>query len=75
MYAAPLVYGSGMRKLSTVDDFGLSGSDLEQMYQEVILEASKDPHGRAHFAQDITSAQSEMMITAAFPERQRLQLC
>ena len=59
MCPAPLVYGSGMRKLSTMDDFGLSGSDLEQMYQEVILEASKDPHGRAHFAQDITSAQSE----------------
>ncbi len=59
MCAAPLVYGSGMRKLSTVDDFGLYGSGLEQMYQEVILEASKDPHGKAHFAQDITSAQSE----------------
>ena len=56
MCPALLVYGSGMRKLSIVDDFGLSGSDLEQMYQEVILEASKDPHGRAHFAQDITSA-------------------
>ena len=27
-------------------DFGMSGDDLEQMYQEVILEASRNPHGR-----------------------------
>ena len=24
-------------------DFGMSGDDLEQMYQEVILEAARDP--------------------------------
>ena len=36
------------------DDFGMSGDDLEQMYQEVILEAARDPHGKAHFAPDLT---------------------
>lgn len=35
------------------DDFGMSGDDLEQMYQEVILEAARDPHGKAHFAPDL----------------------
>ena len=33
-----------------MNDFGMSGDDLEQMYQEVILEASKHPHGRESFA-------------------------
>ena len=42
-----------------MDNFGLSSDDLELMYQEVILEASKNPHGKAHFADDITSADSE----------------
>lgn len=37
----------------------MSGSELEQMYQEVILEASKDPHGKAKFAGDITSVDAE----------------
>ena len=27
-----------------MSDFEMSGSDLEQMYQEVILEAAKNPH-------------------------------
>ena len=35
------------------DDFGMSGDDLEQMYQEVILEAARDPHGKDHFAPDL----------------------
>ena len=35
------------------DDFGMSDDDLEQMYQEVILEAARDPHGKAHFAPDL----------------------
>ncbi|NEG96194.1 SUF system NifU family Fe-S cluster assembly protein [Bifidobacterium sp. SMB2] len=30
-------------------DYGMSSEELEQMYQEVILEASKDPHGKVHF--------------------------
>ena len=33
----------------------MSGSDLEQMYQEVILEAAKNPHGKEHFAPDLAS--------------------
>ena len=33
----------------------MSGDDLEQMYQEVILEASKNPHGKEHFAPDLAS--------------------
>ncbi len=40
-------------------DYDLSDADLEQMYQEVILEASKHPHGKASFAPDITSADAE----------------
>jgi nitrogen fixation NifU-like protein len=35
-------------------DFGLAGDDLEQMYQEFILEASRDPHGKVSFAQDVS---------------------
>ena len=38
-------------------DFGMSGDDLEQMYQEVILEAARDPHGREHFATDVSKEQ------------------
>lgn len=37
-----------------MSDFGMSGDDLEQMYQEVILDASKHPHGKEHFAADVT---------------------
>ena len=39
-------------------DFGMSGDDLEQMYQEVILEAARDPHGREHFAADVSKEQA-----------------
>ncbi|NMM93238.1 Fe-S cluster assembly sulfur transfer protein SufU [Bifidobacterium oedipodis] len=35
-----------------MSDFGMSSDELEQMYQEVILEASKNPHGKEHFAPD-----------------------
>ena len=37
-------------------DFGMAGmfgDGLEQMYQEVILEAVKNPHGRERFAADL----------------------
>ena len=37
-----------------MNDFGMSGDDLEQMYQEVILEAARDPHGKRSFAPDLT---------------------
>ena len=37
-----------------MSDFGVGGDDLEQMYQEVILEAARDPHGRERFAADLT---------------------
>lgn len=37
-----------------MNDYGMSGDDLEQMYQEVILEAAKNPHGKEHFATDLT---------------------
>ena len=37
----------------------MSNAELEQMYQEVILEASKAPHGKQKFAADITSADAE----------------
>ena len=33
----------------------MSGDDLEQMYQEVILEAARDPHGKERFAPDLAS--------------------
>ena len=38
-----------------MNEFAMSGDDLEQMYQEVILEAARDPHGKEHFAPDLTS--------------------
>ncbi|RSX55964.1 iron-sulfur cluster assembly scaffold protein [Bifidobacterium dolichotidis] len=41
---------------------------LEQMYQEVILEASKNPHGKQHFAADLAdeqaSTQGEAVVVA-----------
>jgi nitrogen fixation NifU-like protein len=37
-----------------MSDFGMSGNELEQMYQEVILDAARNPHGKAHFAQDLS---------------------
>lgn len=36
----------------------MTGDELEQMYQEVILEASKHPHGRESFAPDAASESS-----------------
>ena len=38
-----------------MSDFEMSGSDLEQMYQEVILESAKNPHGKEHFEPDLAS--------------------
>jgi nitrogen fixation NifU-like protein len=35
-------------------DFGLADDDLEQMYQEFILETSRDPHGKTSFAEDVS---------------------
>ena len=32
---------------------------LEQMYQEFILEASRDPHGKTHFAPDVAQENSD----------------
>lgn len=39
-------------------DFGMGTGDLEQMYQEVILEAARDPHGRESFAPDLADESS-----------------
>lgn len=36
-----------------MSDFGMGEDDFEQMYQEVILEASKHPHGKESFAADL----------------------
>lgn len=41
-----------------MSDFGMGGDELEQMYQEVILEASKHPHGKESFAADLTTEAS-----------------
>ncbi|QSY57365.1 SUF system NifU family Fe-S cluster assembly protein [Bifidobacterium imperatoris] len=41
-----------------MSDFGMTGDELEQMYQEVILEASKHPHGKESFAPDAASEAS-----------------
>ena len=51
----------------SMNDFGMSGGDLEQMYQEVILEASRDPHGRETFASDLASesAGAESVVRAS----------
>ena len=38
-----------------MNEFAMSGDDLEQMYQEVILEAARDPHGKERFAPDLAS--------------------
>lgn len=46
-----------------MNEFGMSGDGLEQMYQEVILEAAKDPHGKEHFAADLTREDSSSANT------------
>ena len=52
-------------------DFGMSGDDLEQMYQEVILEASRNPHGRERFAPRAGSG--ERTVRAGGGERRPCQ--
>ncbi len=42
---------------------GMGNTELEQMYQEVILDASKHPHGKRNFAADITTAHAETEST------------
>ncbi|KAB7791248.1 Fe-S cluster assembly sulfur transfer protein SufU [Bifidobacterium leontopitheci] len=51
-----------------MSDFGMSGDDLEQMYQEVILEAARDPHGREHFAPDLAKEGSGDTVIRASHE-------
>lgn len=43
----------------------MSGDDLEQMYQEVILEAARDPHGKEHFAPNLAQEDSAEQASAA----------
>ncbi|NEG69246.1 Fe-S cluster assembly sulfur transfer protein SufU [Bifidobacterium choloepi] len=42
----------------------MTDSGLEQMYQEVILEASKHPHGKESFAVDIASEAADGAMSA-----------
>lgn len=51
-------------------DFGLAGDDLEQMYQEFILEVSRDPHGKSHFATDISVENDPSALTGTVTETQ-----
>lgn len=44
-------------------DIGFGG-DLEQMYQEVILEAARDPHGRENFAPDLADESSSTSVNS-----------
>lgn len=42
--------------------------DLEQMYQEVILEASRQPHGKQHFARDLADERgASAQVTVSQP--------
>lgn len=38
-----------------MNDFDMSDEDLQQMYQEVILDASRHPHGKVAFAQNLAN--------------------
>ncbi|WP_300768577.1 Fe-S cluster assembly sulfur transfer protein SufU [uncultured Bifidobacterium sp.] len=48
-----------------MNDFDMDDEDLQQMYQEVILDASKDPHGRVRFADDLTTEDSSATLGTA----------
>ncbi|KFJ02997.1 Fe-S cluster assembly sulfur transfer protein SufU [Bifidobacterium subtile] len=52
-----------------MSDFGMSDDELEQMYQEVILDAARNPHGKESFAQDLvdeaSSAAGETTLRAS----------
>ena len=37
-----------------------SGDGLESMYQEVILDAARNPHGKTHFESTAALAQAEL---------------
>ena len=46
---------------------------LEQMYQEFILEASRDPHGKTHFAPDVAQENSDRRENPGNQENQGTQ--
>lgn len=58
-----------------MSDYGMSGDELEQMYQEVILEASKHPHGRESFAPDAAVEQSAGAAAADTTVRATHEYC
>lgn len=58
-----------------MSDFGMSGDDLEQMYQEVILDASKHPHGKEHFAADVTKESKSASETGETTVRASHEYC
>lgn len=47
-----------------MSDFGMSDDELEQMYQEVILDAARNPHGKESFAQDLSNEASQASSAA-----------
>lgn len=48
------------RLVTMTDDFGMSEQELQQMYQEVILDASKHPHGKVELNGGYDSAASRL---------------
>lgn len=56
---------------------------LEQMYQEFILEASRDPHGKTHFAPDVAqetqgtreNQRSDNLVSASSSQEQSHEYC
>ena len=56
---------------------------LEQMYQEFILEASRDPHGKTHFAPDVAqenpgvqeNRHSDNLVSASSSQEQSHEYC
>lgn len=56
---------------------------LEQMYQEFILEASRDPHGKTHFAPDVAqetqgtreNQHSDNLVSASSSQEQSHEYC
>lgn len=50
---------------------GVAGDGLESMYQEVILDAAKNPHGKTHFLSTDALATAELQEETANSETQK----
>lgn len=84
MFDDPLALNSlfGISEQDSSEDSAVDPA-LEQMYQEFILEASRDPHGKMHFAPDVAqenpgvqeNRHSDNLVSASSSQEQSHEYC